>query len=79
MKVFGLKSKAIILPRDGNPFCGGGKPYLKKEQRPLALCKDRKVSSFDPDGNIGAREMIVTFYFVRNRENKIRLIGCDEY
>jgi len=57
----------------------GGKPYLKKEQRPLALCKDRKVSSFDPDGNIGAREMIVAFYFVRNRENKIRLIGCDEY
>lgn len=37
-----------------------GKPYPEKVQRSVRLWRIvRKVSTFDPDGNIGAREMIV--------------------
>lgn len=37
-----------------------GKPYPEKVQRLARLGGIiRKVSTFDPDGNIGAREMIV--------------------
>lgn len=57
----------------------GGKPYLKKEQRPPVSYWGRKGSSFDDASNSVRREMIVTLPFVKITGNKIRLIDCNEY